>query len=383
VTVDPWTSMRAQFPVADELAYLNHAAVAPLPDPCRSRMEDYLTELSRFGAAHYPAGPFAMLKRARTLGGRLMGADPDDVFIVRSTTQGIGVAATGIPYRDGDNVVIVEGEFPANVRPWRALRRRGVEVRTVPQRDGRVGLDDLAAATDDHTAALSISFVQFVSGFRADLAAVADIAHRHDALFVVDAIQGLGVLPLHVERMGIDFLSADSHKWMLGPEGVGLGYASARARGRIEQVLEGWMGLARPFDFDDPDQPLRATAARYEEGAYNFAGIHGMVGSLELLIGLGVDAIARRLIELTDELTDELSARGWEIVSPRAHDGEKSGILTATHPAADFDGMAERVLARGAFVSVRGGALRVSPHAYNGRRDLERLLAALEPEVGR
>lgn len=381
--MDPWKAMREQFPVADELAYLNHAAVAPLPRPCQSGMEDYLAELSRYGAAHYPAGPFAMLARARRLGGRLMGAEPDDVFIVRSTTQGIGVAATGIPYRDGDNVVIVEGEFPANVRPWRALRKRGVEVRTVPQRDGRVELDDLAAATDDHTAALAISFVQFVSGFRVDLAAVAEIARRHDALFVVDAIQGLGVMPLHVERMGIDFLSADSHKWMLGPEGVGVGYASPRARGRIEQVLEGWMGLARPFDFADPDQPLRATAARYEEGAYNFAGIHGMVGSLELLLGLGVDAISRRLLDLTDELSDALVSRGWQLLSPRAHDGEKSGILTATHPNATFDGMTERVLSRGVFISVRGGALRVSPHAYNDQRDLDALLAAIDDEVER
>ncbi len=381
--MDPWTSMRSQFPAAAEMAYLNHAAVAPLPAPCRRRMEDYLDELSRFGAAHYPAAPFALLQRARELGGRLMGASPDDVFMVRSTTQGIGVAATGIPYRDGDNVVIVEGEFPANVRPWRALRKRGVEVRMVPQREGRVGLDDLAAAADDRTAALSISFVQFVSGFRVDLTAVADIAHRHDALFVVDAIQGLGVMPLHVERMGIDFLSADSHKWMLGPEGVGLGYASARARDRIEQALEGWMGLARPFNFSDPDQPLRATAARYEEGAYNFAGIHGMVGSLELLLGLGVDAISRRILDLTDDLADRLIARGWTILSPRAHDGEKSGILSVTHDRLDFDRLDVRLLERGAFVTVRGGALRISPHAYNDEGDLAVLLEALDAEVGR
>ena len=381
--MDTWTSMRTQFPAAEELAYFNHAAVAPLPAPCRRRMEDYLDELSRFGAAHYPDGPFAMLKRARELGGRLMGCVDDDVFVVRSTTQGIGVAATGIPYRDGDNVVIVEGEFPANVRPWRALRRRGVEVRMVPQREGRVRLDDLASAVDRHTAALSISFVQFVSGFRIDPGAVAEIAHRHDALFVVDAIQGLGVMPLNVERAGIDFLSADSHKWMLGPEGVGLGYASQRARDRIEQALEGWMGLARPFDFSDPDQPLRATAARYEEGAYNFAGIHGMVGSLELLLGIGVDRISQRILDLTDRLADQLTGRGWTLLSPRAHDGEKSGILSATHEEVAFDGLERRVLDKGAFISVRGGALRISPHAYNDQGDLETLLAALDDEVER
>jgi len=376
--MDTWSAMRSQFQLAEGLTYLNHAAVSPLPLACRQRMEAYLEELSRFGAARYPDLPFGVLRRTRSLGARLLGTHPERIFIVRSTTQGLAIAATGIPVAEGDNVVLVEREFPANIRPWLPLRRRGVEVRLVPQRDGRVPLDDLAAAVDARTAAVSVSFVQFHSGFRIDVGAVAQICRRHDALFVLDAIQGLGVLPLNVEASGVDFLSADAHKWMLGPEGVGLGYASPRALERIEQSVEGWFSVQRPFDFFDVEQPLRDTAARYEEGAYNFAGISGMLGSLDLLTSIGPRALEARVVELTDHLAEALIGRGWEVLSPRDSDAEKSGILLVTRESLDFDSLERTLADRAIFVSVRGGALRIAPHGYNTVEDLERLLRALD-----
>ncbi len=375
--MDPWKSMRAQFQLAEGLTYLNHAAVSPLPAPCRKRMEAYIEELSQFGAARYPDLPFGVLRLARNLGSRLINARPDQIFVVRSTTQGLAVAATGIPFAEGDNVVLVEEEFPANIRPWLPLRKRGVDVRFVPQRDGRVLLDDLVAAVDARTRALSISFVQYASGFRADLAAIAEICRKHDTLFVVDAIQGLGVLPLDVRAMGIDFLSADSHKWMLGPEGVGIGYASDRALDRIDQAVQGWFSVQKPFDFEDMDQPLRDNAARYEEGAYNFVGISGMVGSLDLLTSIGTAALEKRLLELTDELHHGLEGIGWTVLSPRDRDSEKSGILKTTRDGLNMAALERTLADRGVLVSVRGGALRVAPHGYNNLEDLQRLLAAL------
>ena len=375
--MDPWKSMRAQFQLADGLTYLNHAAVSPLPTPCRVRMEAYVEEISRFGAARYPDLPFGVLRRARDLGARLLGARTDQVFIVRSTTQGLSVAATGIPFAEGDNLVLVEGEFPANIQPWLPLRKRGVEVRLVPQKGGRVLLDDLARSVDARTKALSISFVQYSTGFRVDLGAVAELCRKHDTLFVVDAIQGLGVLPLDVRTMGVDFLSADSHKWMLGPEGVGLGYASDRALDRIDQAVHGWFSVRKPFDFEDMDQPLKDSAARYEEGAYNFVGISGMVGSLDLLTAIGTQSLEQRLIELTDELAEGLQSIGWTVLSPREVDSEKSGILQATRDNLDVATLERTLADRGVFVSVRGGALRVAPHGYNTSEDLQRLLEAL------
>lgn len=374
---DHWPTLRLQFPVTDQVTYLNHAAVAPLPLRCADGMQGYLEEMTRYGAWHHMERVPALLRQGRELGARLLGTNPDQVFFVRSTSQGIAVAATGLPLKAGDNVVLVEREFPANLRPWMPLRRRGVELRVVPQQQGRVLLDDLAQAVDRRTAAVSLSFVQFLSGFRIQPAEVAEICRPHDALLVLDAIQGLGVFPLDVEAEGVDFLAADSHKWLLGPEGVGLGYASPRALERIQPRVEGWLSVERPFDFFDLEQPLKPTAARYEEGASNLAGVSGMVGSLELILDSGVAAMGQRVLQLTDRLAEGMAARGWEVLSPREREQEKSGIVLATHPARDMTRLDRHLSQLGIVVSVRGGALRVSPHAYNNSDDLERLLAEL------
>lgn len=373
-------AMRAELAVTAGYAYLNHAAVSPLPCRSRRRIEEYLDELTRHGAARYPGSVFATLERVRALGATLLATRPEQVFIVRSTTQGIGIAATGIPFAEGENVVLVEREFPANLRPWLPLRRRGVEVRLVPQREGRVLLEDLEGAVDARTRALSVSFVQFLSGFRIELGAVAERLRRRspDALLVVDAIQGLGVFPVEVEACGVDFLSADAHKWLLGPEGVGLGYASARALERIEPALEGWLAVEDPFDFFDLAQPLKASAARFEEGAYNLAGLHGLLGSLELLAEVGQRAVEARVLALGDHLCARLVEIGWRVRSPRATVGERSGIVLADREAPLALGrLRDRLREARVEVSIRDGAVRASPHAYNTEEDLERLITLL------
>ncbi len=374
---DTFTTLRKEFDVTRRYAYMNHAAVSPLPRLCRERMVGYLDELGAHGAANYPTPIAAPLARCRKLGGELLNAPADQVFVVRSTTQGISIAATGLPCGPGDNVVLVEREFPANLRPWLPLRKRGVEVRLVPQRQGRVLLDDLAAAVDARTVALSVSFVQFLSGFRLDLAPVAQLCREHDALFVLDAIQGLGAFPLDVAGCGVDLLSADSHKWLLGPEGVGLGYASRRALERIDPAVQGWLSVEEPFEFFDLEQPLKATAARYEEGAYNVAGVSGLTGCLELILEAGVDQISARILQLTDALAGGLEARGWQVLSPRAQEAERSGILLVTRDGVDFDTLPARLAERGVVASVRGGSLRLSPHAYNSLDEVARVIEAL------
>lgn len=377
--MDPWTSLRAEFESVERWLYLDHAAVSPLPLRARAGTTAYLDELGRHGAVHYGTFLADTLHRARTLGAGLMNARPEDVFMVRSTTQGLSVAATGLGAEAGDNVVLVAREFPANVRPWLPLRGRGVELRFVEQVDGRVPLDALAAAVDGRTRAVSVSFVQFLSGFRIDLGAVAELCRKVDALFVVDAIQGLGVFPVDVARDGIDLLSADSHKWMMGPEGAGLGYASPRARERLEPAVQGWLGVERPFDFFDLEQPLKAGADRYEEGAYNHAGLRGMNGSLELIAERGPAAFAARLLALTDHLEEGLRRLGWTVLSPRATDAEKSGIVLFTKASLDTAPLARRLRDQGIVVSLRGGAVRASPHAYQTPEDLDRFLEVLGP----
>ncbi len=373
-----WQSLRRQFPVAEQHIYMNHAAVAPLPQPCVEGMQAYLHELASHGAASYPAPIANVLSDLRALGAQLLGTTPSQVFVVRSTTQGLGLCVTGLPWKPGDNVVLADQEFPANVRPWMPLARKGVEVRRVPQRQGRIDLQDLRERVDGRTRVVSLSFVQFLSGFRLDLEAVASLCKQHDALFVVDGIQGVGVFPIDVEKQGVDFLSADGHKWMLGPEGVGLGYASPRALDRMAPAVEGWLSVERPFDFFDLEQPLKKTAARFEEGAHNVAGLYGLVGSLRLLRTYGTDAVAHRVLELTDLLTDGLRVRGWDVLSPRDCPGEKSGIVLCKRPGMSPDRLERRLSEARVVASIRGGALRLSPHAYNTPYEVSEVLEVLD-----
>ena len=372
-----WQALRRQFPVTEHHIYMNHAAVAPLPQTCVDGMQAYLLELSSHGAARYPAPIVNVLTDLRSLGARLLGTTPPHVFVVRSTTQGLGLCVTSLPWKPGDNVVLADKEFPANVRPWMPLARRGVEVRRVPQRDGRIDLQDLRQRVDARTRVVSLSFVQFLSGFRLDLEAVASLCRQHDALFVVDGIQGVGVFPIEVEKQGVDFLSADGHKWMLGPEGVGIGYASPRALERMAPAVEGWLSVERPFDFFDLDQPLKKTAARFEEGAHNVAGLYGFVESLRLLETYGTGAVAQRILELTDLLADGLLARGWDVISPRDRLGEKSGIVLCARDGVAPDRLERRLIEANVVASIRGGALRLSPHAYNTPDEIAQVLDVL------
>ncbi len=375
--MNAWKSFRDQFEVCQNHIYLNHAAVSPIPIRSRKCMQAHLDELAAVGAAYFPEKILQILAHTRKQGAQMLGCRPDQVFVVRSTTQGLGIAATGLPLRSGDNVVLVEREFPANLRPWMPLRRKGVELRMVAQHQGRVSVDEIEKRVDQKTKAVSVSFVQFLSGFRIDLERVGRICKKHDALLVVDAIQGLGVFPLEVEAMGIDFLSADSHKWMLGPAGAGLGYASDKALNRLQPVLEGWLAVEKPFDFFDLEQPLKSTAARYEDSAYNVVGIYGMAGSLDLILELGVSNISERLLELTDYLVERLPSAGWQVLSPRRDSNEKSGIVSSRKPGVDAEKLAIELKAGKFEISIRDGALRVSPHAYNTENELDELIRVL------
>lgn len=369
---------RARFACTSDVVYLNNASVSPLPVDAGDAIAAYVAELTRFGAARYPAYPATLLRRLREQGARLLGTRPERVFFVRSTSQGLGLAASGLRVRPGDNVVVYEREFPANMRPWSTLKRKGVEVRLVPASpDGRIDPFRFARLVDRRTRAVAISLVQFENGFRADLACYGEIARRSDALLVVDGIQGVGAFPVDVERDGVDVLVADGHKWMCGPEGAGLGYASERALNRIEPAVEGWLSVKRPYDFFDYDQPLKAGPARFEEGAHAMPGLAGLSGALALLEEVGQPTIMTRIFELTDHAVAGFRRAGYTVLSPRSVPAERSGILLVTKPGLDALAAVNALRERGIVVSARGAGIRLSPHAWNTEDEIDRLIAAL------
>ncbi|MFO0930126.1 MAG: aminotransferase class V-fold PLP-dependent enzyme [Gemmataceae bacterium] len=327
-----WTVFRAAMPVSATWAYLDHAAVSPLPAPTRTAMLAWLDDVTANGVVHEGRW-IARVEEIRRQFGRLLNADPLDVAFVKNTSEGIGIVAEGYPWRAGDNIVSVEGEYPANVYPWLNLANRGVTLRQVPTRDGRVMVDDLRAAIDERTRIVTLSVVEFATGFRNDLDAVGGLCRERGVLFFVDAIQGLGVLPLDVARTPVDFLAADGHKWLLGPEGAAVFWARRECVERLHPVGVGWNSVVGALDFSSIDFQLKPHAGRWESGTLNLGGIVGLGASLDLLMDAGIDAIAARVMGLTDRLGAGIDAAiGWRVYSSR-RDGERLGDRVAGRPA--------------------------------------------------
>src|SRR5262249_38618006 len=255
------------------------------------------------------------VEEVRGLAGQLLNADPLDIAFVKNTSEGVGIVAEGFPWRPGDNVVTAAEEYPANLYPWLNLASRGVEVRMVPSRGNRIEIDDLRAALDARTRLVSLSFVEFSSGFRNDLDAVGSLCRERGVHFFVDAIQGLGVLPLDLQKTPIDFLAADGHKWLLGPQGAGVFYICRELVDFMHATSVGWSSVVNAFDFSKIDFRLKPHAGRWENGTLNFPGTLGLGASLRLLLDIGIPAVSARLMEVTNYLCDRARSIGLEVFS--------------------------------------------------------------------
>jgi cysteine desulfurase/selenocysteine lyase len=372
--------LRAEMPVAKKWAYFDHAAVAPITAPAQAAMAQWVAECAEEGDTLWPEWA-RKVTTARQTAARLIGADADEIALVTSTTSGINLVAEGLDWRRGDNVVTLDDEFPSNLYPWMHLRDFGVETRRVPTSDGRVNYDHLADHCDERTRVITVSWVGYANGCRRDLNLIGEIAARRGALLFVDAIQGLGAFPLDVRTTPIDFLAADSHKWLLGPEGAGIAYIRRERLPLLRATGVGWNSVVQGSDYTHIELKLRENAARYEGGAKNIGGLIGMGASFDLFEALGVANIAASILAITDELCREIDALGYRVVSPRDHD-QASGIVSIDMPGVDVAAVRRHCATQGVALAYRSGRLRASAHAYNNRADLDRFLAALKSFPG-
>jgi selenocysteine lyase/cysteine desulfurase len=317
------------------------------------------------------------VEEVRGRAARLLAVDPLDIAFIKNTSEGIGIVAEGFPWQPGDNIVTAAEEYPANIYPWMNLKDRAVDVRLVQSRNRRLELDDVRSAIDGRTRLVSLSMVEFASGFRNDLDAIGGLCREKKVYFMVDAIQGLGVLPLDLERTPIDFLSADGHKWLLGPEGAGIFYARRELVDVLHPVGIGWNSVVTSRQFSRLDFRLKPNAGRWESGALNVAGIVALGASLDLLLGIGVSEIAVRVLELTDYLCEQAAQAGIEVYSSRRPE-DKSGIVSLMAGGADPRSAVRRCRAEGVIINHRAGRLRVSPHCYNSMAEIDRLIDILK-----
>jgi cysteine desulfurase / selenocysteine lyase len=362
---------RDQMPITESLIYLNHAAVAPLCKPAAEAMKQLADEAMRFGSLHYDRW-LAAYEGVRQSAARLIGASPREIAIVKNTSEGIATVAIGIDWQPGDRIVAFHEEFPANFLPWKQLEQVGVGITWLSVEDPMDKID--AACLGARL--LAISFVQYLSGYRADLNAIGEICRRRGCFFFVDAIQGLGVFPLDVDLAQIDALAADGHKWLLGPEGCGVLYVRQEVQDSVRPVELGWTNVAKYKDYASRDLTLRPDAGRYECGTLNTIGCYGLRAALEFILEVGVENMAPAILALGDRLAEGAAAKGYEVLGKRTPE-TGAGIVSVRHPSTDSHLIVRRLKDRGIIAAPRQGWVRMAPHFYISPAEIDRVTAEL------
>ncbi len=382
---NPWAWWRSQMPVTEEFAYFDHAAVAAIPQPAVDAVGLWGSQAARQGGSSWPVWA-GKAEELRSGVARWLATSTDEIAFVPNTTAGINLVAQGWPWKSGDNVVIFEHDYPSNRLPWLQLKQLGVEIREVlPAQPGEADpetavLRRVDAAIDSQTRLVAVSWVGYAEGFRFDLDRLTQLVHQRGAMLFVDAIQGLGVFPLDLTQTPCDFMAADGHKWMLGPEGQGIAFIRREYIDRLHCSTIGWNSVIDRYDFAKNDVRLRPVAGRFEGGTANHPGLIALLAALELqwkiIDRYGANAIAERVLELADALMDRLTSIGAEVYSrwPRVN---RSGIVNFNLPGIAPIEVRRYCLQQKIVVNPRGRGVRASVHAFNNEDDIDRLIRAL------
>lgn len=383
----PWTVLQdeslrhREFPVTERHTFLAHAAVAALPRVAVDAMQEFAVRGSEDTQEN--AWAFRQLQRAREAAATLIGAHADEIALLGPTSFGLNLVAMGLPWRPGDEVVYYPDDYPANVYPWKGLEGRGVTpvaIRT--EHTGHITWPHIERAISTRTRLVALASCHFLSGYRIDVERIGSELKARGILFSLDGIQTLGAFPLSVEH--VDFLSADSHKWMLGPVGAGIFYVKRSRMDLLAPTLLGALNVVSPEYVAQDEIRFYSGARRYEPGSLNLPGIVGMLASIELLLAAGLDAVSGRIIALRTMLLDQVRPLGYQLCiealdrASDTTDAERSGIVSVTHPDRDMREISRRLRENGVGASLRyrrdGRAyLRLSPHFYNTYEEMERV----------
>ncbi|HUO17303.1 MAG TPA: aminotransferase class V-fold PLP-dependent enzyme [Verrucomicrobiae bacterium] len=357
--------------------YLNHCSVSPLS----SRVYNSMVEMLH-GVSHYADRKFEEWEQttalARAAAARLVNAKPHQIAFPRNTSEGLSVVANGLKWQPGDNIVTATTEFPANIYPWMRLREYGVELRLQGESGGLVDTDELLSLVDERTRMVAISWVQFATGQRLDLKRIGQFCRERGILHVVDAVQGLGALQMDVERDCVDVFAAGGHKFLLGPKGLGLLYVSDHALEKISPVFVGWTSVKDYHDYLIHDLHYRDGAVRFEGGSLNEVGITGLGQALELFLLAGPDKIEQHLLSLNLYITQKLEERGFRVMNSENRQ-QASAIIVFEGKPCSSEEICRVLASHDIIISARLGRVRVAPHFYNSREDIDRMMEALPP----
>lgn len=361
--------VREQFPITKNKVFLNHAAQSPLPKPVADAVHKCVDDFSNFGhtSIEWSDG-------GKHFFAKLIGANQEEIALVENTSVGMNIAANALHYPQGAKIVTTDLEYPSVVYPW--LRKRlDVKVHYVKNVNGKILLDDVEKAVDDNTVAVAVSHVEYVNGFRNDLQALSEIAHKHGGYLIVDAIQSTGAIKIDVKRDDVDFLTASCYKWLLSPPGAGYLYVKKELVEEFEPPFVGWASVKsevfETVDFWDIwSLKLSETASRFEIGSPSYTSFIGATEAMKMLLNFGIEDIEKRILKLTDRLIEALKDLGLKLQTPEEKP-YRSGIVLAKVEKPEE--IVKSLREEGIIISARANGLRVSPHFYNTEAEIDKL----------
>ncbi len=366
-----------EFPLKDKLIYLNHAAVAPWPKRTSTAVSKFAEQNTVYGAYFYPDWLKKEAELRQQLQTLLNAPSVADIALVKNTSEALSFVAYGLDWRSGDNIVSSNEEFPSNRLPWESLAALGVEFRQADLMSANSPEDALFALVDSNTRLLTISSIQFASGLRLDLEKIGAFCKQHRILFCIDAIQSLGAVQFDVQAYQADFVMADGHKWLLGPEGLGVFYTTPEAREKLRLTQYGWHMMKDTHDYENKPWEIHPSARRFECGSPNMLGIHALSASLSLLLEIGMATVDSLVIQNAGFLMEEIRNDELILLSQQRK-GFKSGIVTFKHQHIPNSVLYKLLQENGVVCAMRGGGIRFSPHFYNTTDELSNALALVK-----
>ena len=367
-----------QFPLDNDILYLNHAAVSPWPLATADAIHAFTMQNLHAGSVNYLKW-METEQSLRELMSKLINASsPDDISLLKNTSEGLSIIAHGLDWLPGDNIVIPANEFPSNRIVWESLIPCGVEIRQISSLDSNSIESSLIKATDNKTRLISVSAVQYHNGFRMNLPIIGEFCRNNDILFVVDAIQQLGALAFDLEQIKADFVVADGHKWMMGPEGLALFYSHPDARQKLKLHQYGWRMIENPTDFNQKDWKVAADGRRFECGSPNMLGIHALHASLTLILETGQATIEESILSNTRYLIDFIDNHNNLTLVSSNDSSRLSGICSFRHKQVNSNQLFDYLTKKGVQCAVRGDAIRLSPHFYQHKQEIQQLFEIIE-----
>lgn len=361
---DELAAYRAEFPITEQYAFLSHAAVSPLNRRIVAAVDEY-NQL----ASHQPLTVvfpkiFGVMADLRQRLANLVNARrADEIVLMPNTAAGINTAAASLPLRPGDNVLLLDGDYPANIYPWQQLAYKGVLTKMVPQRNGGLDLEWLEARIDKRTRVIALSTVMFATGFRNDMEAVGRICKERGIYFVVDAIQSLGAFPVDVQAWNVDFLAAGSQKWLLSAPGAGFLYCRHELLDELQPgAYVGAGSVVDSMNYLDYNLTFPQSSDRFNLGTPNIYGALALHAAVSLLQEVGIERISHKIDGLIDALIDDLTERGYELCAS-TEAAHRSGIVVAK--VDDAPDVCKQLEEAKIIATPRGAGVRLAPHFYN------------------